>query len=324
MGNPDEIAYVLIGASSHFPDVPTPERPQLACLSFNVEPTIVWPLDPAVKALMGLSDTVSPSEGASTFWHCINNGQVLFSLHSRSVVRLSEHVVVKIGPHCGTEESAALAELAHSKAFPAPRPFGQVVVGGTSYMFSSFISGDTLANSWPGLTLSQKESVCSQLEVWMSELRCWPRDPFMPLGTISSPHVCKDYQTSVSVSPPDVLSVLHFHDWHVSLASPTISPGYRRWLRGRFKDDYAVVLTHGDFHPRNIMVVKQSDGNIKVSGIIDWEMCGWYPEYYEMYKALNTRSAREESDWWDMLPPCISGYDCEVVTHRLLEQAKPR
>lgn len=36
------------------------------------------------------------------------------------------------------------------------------------------------------------------------------------------------------------------------------------------------VLTHGDLSPRNIMV----DGS-KVTGIVDWDNAGFYPEWAE-------------------------------------------
>lgn len=69
--------------------------------------------------------------------------------------------------------------------------------------------------------------------------------------------------------------------------------------------DHKIVMTHGDLHPRNIMVTinpqssdrdageassqeplnirtgksNLSNSQVTVTGILDWEMCGWYPEY---------------------------------------------
>ena len=41
---------------------------------------------------------------------------------------------------------------------------------------------------------------------------------------------------------------------------------------------HAVVFTHGDLNPHNILV--SPDGH--VCGIIDWESAGWLPEYWEV------------------------------------------
>lgn len=37
------------------------------------------------------------------------------------------------------------------------------------------------------------------------------------------------------------------------------------------------VFTHADIAPRNIMIDEQN----KVTGILDWEYAGWYPDYWE-------------------------------------------
>ncbi|KAJ5722250.1 kinase-like protein [Penicillium malachiteum] len=46
-------------------------------------------------------------------------------------------------------------------------------------------------------------------------------------------------------------------------------------------DDHDIVFTHGDLAPRDIFV----EGD-KVTGILDWEHAGWYPEYREYIKAF--------------------------------------
>ncbi|KAK0716232.1 hypothetical protein B0H67DRAFT_488211, partial [Lasiosphaeris hirsuta] len=63
----------------------------------------------------------------------------------------------------------------------------------------------------------------------------------------------------------------------------------------RFSDDPArrghkIVFTHADLNPRNILVdrVVRSDGATGwgLSGIVDWESAGHYPEYWEYTKAM--------------------------------------
>ena len=44
---------------------------------------------------------------------------------------------------------------------------------------------------------------------------------------------------------------------------------------------HAIVFTHGFLAFRNI-IVKDS----RFKAIIDWEMAGWYPEYWEFAKAF--------------------------------------
>ena len=68
---------------------------------------------------------------------------------------------------------------------------------------------------------------------------------------------------------------------------------FSQWLR--WPDDPArrghrILFTHADLNPRNILVdkVTRADGSTgwAVTGIVDWENSGYYPEYWEYTKAL--------------------------------------
>ena len=64
----------------------------------------------------------------------------------------------------------------------------------------------------------------------------------------------------------------------------------------RFSDDpsrrgHKVFFTHADLNPRNILVdqkITKSDGSTdwRVTGIVDWENSGHYPEYWDCTKAM--------------------------------------
>ncbi|KAL2810362.1 hypothetical protein BDW59DRAFT_177125 [Aspergillus cavernicola] len=59
-----------------------------------------------------------------------------------------------------------------------------------------------------------------------------------------------------------------------------------------------VVFTHGDLRPDNITVGMAGDHGYIVTGLIDWEYSGFYPEYYEAAKSTNCLSPYEEDDWY--------------------------
>jgi aminoglycoside phosphotransferase (APT) family kinase protein len=63
----------------------------------------------------------------------------------------------------------------------------------------------------------------------------------------------------------------------------------------RFSDEpsrrgHKIVFTHGDVSPRNIMVerITNSTGvrGWRLSGIIDWETAGYYPDYWHYTKSM--------------------------------------
>ena len=56
----------------------------------------------------------------------------------------------------------------------------------------------------------------------------------------------------------------------------------------------------------NIMVRYYEGERVQVTGLIDWEMSGFYPEDLECVKALNNLSPIGNDDWYLCLPACIS------------------
>ncbi|KAF2026738.1 hypothetical protein EK21DRAFT_103008 [Setomelanomma holmii] len=100
--------------------------------------------------------------------------------------------------------------------------------------------------------------------------------------------------------------------------------------------DHRIVITHGDLHPRNIMVNLETHESppmqgeviqtemkvIRVSSIIDWEAAGWYPEFWEFVKAVSMIDTRGPlSDWIEFLPYDAIGYfPMEFSIDRLLDQ----
>lgn len=89
-------------------------------------------------------------------------------------------------------------------------------------------------------------------------------------------------------------------------------------------------MTHGDLHPRNIMVVESRDDSsrdpsaasrIEITGLLEWEMCGYCPEYWEYVKALHTVGPGDEcDDWWAYLPLSIGIWPKEYAVDLLISR----
>lgn len=63
----------------------------------------------------------------------------------------------------------------------------------------------------------------------------------------------------------------------------------------RYSDDpgrqgHDVVFTHADLNPRNILIslynLRDGTRGWRVSGIVDWEFAGFYPEYWDYTESL--------------------------------------
>ena len=73
---------------------------------------------------------------------------------------------------------------------------------------------------------------------------------------------------------------------------------------------HRVVFTHGDFETHNILV----DSSGHLSGFIDWECAGWYPEYWEYTSTMRWGTGT----WWWLVASHLGGetYLDELVSDK--------
>ncbi|KAF3264087.1 hypothetical protein TWF217_003246 [Orbilia oligospora] len=120
-----------------------------------------------------------------------------------------------------------------------------------------YIEGDCLEDVWEDFDLEKKDDIIRQLngssmscDVLFSETET-PRGPYSSEEGFSQGIIDTVLEKEATAFPRLVCEMV------------------KDILKG-----HKIVLTHGDFLPRNILA---KDG--KVVTILDWEMAGWYPEY---------------------------------------------
>ena len=59
------------------------------------------------------------------------------------------------------------------------------------------------------------------------------------------------------------------------------------------------VFTHADIAPHNILV----DDKGQITGILDWELAGWYPEYWEYANIMKPTNEMDWQAWMDRTAP---------------------
>ncbi|OJD15020.1 hypothetical protein AJ78_04705 [Emergomyces pasteurianus Ep9510] len=260
----------------------------------------------------------------------LQNGKVLWGHFSRAVVQLDEHIVVKLGHKLLLTEADATAHIhKHStnSAIPVPKPLGAISIGKTTYMFMTHVQGSPLDKLWPTLSKKEKLSIREQLDVILAKLRKLPL-PSQYLG-IGNPPYCIDCRMWRRTSNTHIENEAQFNQFLLSGNRTPVTTPYVEFVRPMLRDDHHIVMTHGDLHPRNIMVVREQDQSrstthdIRVTGIIDWELGGAYPEYWEFVKSLNTMYPVREGDWALFLPQKGMGtYFAEFAIDHFVEKIR--
>ena len=261
------------------------------------------------------------------------------------VLRISPDIVVKIYSDKSGHHVKALQHVhAHAPLIPAPRTHGLLRTESEHdyYHFMEYIPGDTLEYVWPHLSIEQKRSVRDQLTSIFRQLRSVP-----PPSTNANESgwgwkgICKEsrrsrYRTTlernIRVSERVIKDEAAFNDF-VATGESEKCTSWTRMLRSFMSEDHALVMTHSDLHPRHIIVKlvdcagnevgADSDcsgtENIKIVSIVGWERCGWYPEYWEFIKGIESVHHRHPiRDWWEYLPECIGVWPVEATLHRLI------
>jgi thiamine kinase-like enzyme len=108
-------------------------------------------------------------------------------------------------------------------------------------------------------------------------------------------------------------SVQDFHDWFTALANRhhPDPAAFVDLMRGGLPDDAPITFTHGDLHPRNIIISSRTDDSKlpRILAIIDWYQSGWYPAYWEYCKAVY--AVDPESHWArDYIPKILEHPEC--------------
>lgn len=106
-------------------------------------------------------------------------------------------------------------------------------------------------------------------------------------------------------------SIKEFVDFFLDDIDENVLPEKTQWKEILYERTEYLTLSHGDLHPHNIMVKKSAKtGRLTVTGIVDWTTAGWFPIYWEAFKARKTLAAPKN---WNQFARFFTGYPKEAI-----------
>ncbi|KAI9779901.1 MAG: hypothetical protein M1816_003310 [Peltula sp. TS41687] len=336
------VAHGLTGAAkaSEAPPAPAPapvlELEGHSPIPLPTDPAIiVHPLSDTVTSILGLSHQKANSNGPGyeltrALTELLQQSKSIWqskALTHHYVADCSSSIAVKsfmaIPGSSDFTEYTTLEYLEHHKPYlPVPRPHGLITSGHWCYLFMTLMPGTPLREVWPQLSESEKEAISQELDALFLDLRQLRLPEGMALGGVAG-EGCKDTRRHTRVSRAPLFTGKELWDFQYG-STDYGSEVYLRFLRQLTSPFQAskCVFTHGDVHTGNIMVDLRSDGRYRVTGLIDWEMSGFYPEDYECTKATNNLGPNAKDDWYLFLPSCISPgkYPLKWLSDRLWDK----
>ncbi|QPH04155.1 hypothetical protein C2857_000930 [Epichloe festucae Fl1] len=266
---------------------------------------MAWRLVPAlvrIRAYQGLAFLGAHMYGPS----CSLKVQRLpFGLHLKTTRTRSHQQLAN--------EFAALQLVRRHTNIPVPSALDLASDSENSYLLTTTVCGTPLG--WCIDTLSHDEvtTLLGDLQKGLSELRAIPKE-VSPEYAITNAlgKACYDGRLITGSDYDEVrgdffgpfVNEDEFNDNLRCGALPNVahSSGHR------------IVFTHGDLNMRNIMM-----HNGRLSGIIDWETSGWYPDYWDYTKAhFITKLHRRWLKIVDAVFPRLGNFDAELAVERQL------
>lgn len=174
-------------------------------------------------------------------------------------------------------------------------------------MLSDLVPGEPLYDIWDDLSDAEKSSMVTQLREQITHMRACTQ-PF--IGRVNNKPTRNVYDRLPTTYFGPFPSEEAFDNWCVErVPGGFFGLSHKKWPRRlekeRRKSSEKFVPTHGDLSPRNIMV---KDG--KITGIVDWERSGFFPEYAEYAFAMKLcHKFQANEKWWvpilkEVLQPC--------------------
>ncbi|TXC02446.1 hypothetical protein FocTR4_00015526 [Fusarium oxysporum f. sp. cubense] len=198
------------------------------------------------------------------------------STSSLAVSRLPFGLYLKSTSEGAFNESNALGLIHKYTSVPVPRVLDLVADSRNTYLLTTGLRGEPLARAMDMLSDRDCQEFVDQMQSFISQIRAIP-----PVGPKN--HICNTLGQACSDPRIRDGNPIGPFDDEASFSQYLRHPDDPTW-RG-----HQVVFTHADLNLRNILVdkVTRLDGTRgwAVSGIVDWENSGFYPEYWDCTKA---------------------------------------
>lgn len=224
-----------------------------------------------------------------------------------NIMQLPFGLVLKWTDRTSIEEAVAM-RMARAAGMPVPRVLscGEHPNAPYNRFFSILMTrlpGFPLENSGDSLLVESEDPWLFELKECVTSMRTWL--------TPYSDSVCSAMGTSLRSSrvPNHIMGPFtNENEFHHFLLSPASGHGFStttEYVKALAqaneirKYPHRITFTHGDLKAHNILV--GDDGHL--SGFLDWESAGWYPEYWDFITAMRYGT----NSWWSKVASWIGG-----------------
>lgn len=211
--------------------------------------------------------------------------------YSPAIVPLPFGLILKWADGTSLDEAQSMMAV-YEAGFPCPRVISVGEHHGTQFASAAPVSilmtrvpGEMLDEVYHDLEPADRKAIVAEISTMLETMRSWKNPWGQRICSISGGPIRSIRVPNHRVGPCE--SEAEFTSYLLAAASShsfkTPDEFHSTLEIARKVDDvrHRIVFTHGDLALHNVLV---HDGH--VSGFIDWESAGWYPEYWEFTTPL--------------------------------------
>jgi aminoglycoside phosphotransferase (APT) family kinase protein len=231
--------------------------------------------------------------------------------HIEHIQRVGKNKLLKFKRGQRLCEALTMEYVRTHTNIPVPRVRSVFYVKGQLYIAMDYIrKAVTLSSQWSTMLPATKQAIMLELKGYLTTLRSLPPPHPGRIESINGEGCLEPTITPFgSIGPYENVTQL-FEDIGINLlleqtaqeefsqTSGADVPSIRRCAARAASNTYRTVLTHGDLTPQNILIDRETD---KIVSIIDWELAGWYPDYWENARAYSMSRVDDNSTFFQEL-----------------------
>lgn len=215
-------------------------------------------------------------------------GKIIYQIENRYIYEINGEIH-KIGGH-NPFEAEIMIYIKNNTNIPIPNVLDYGVdENGKNFIKMEKIEGDTLEKIWEKLDNNRKKEILLQLKKYIYEMR---KLKFKYIG-IPVEKPCYEFLISENPAGP-FYNLEDLYKYRIKKLTIDEKDFESYIKKPKDYHIYNFVFSHNDIGPYNIMV---KDG--KITGILDWELSGSYPSYWEYNRTVYHRAYTEE--WKEIL-----------------------
>ncbi|PPQ77914.1 hypothetical protein CVT26_005169 [Gymnopilus dilepis] len=231
--------------------------------------------------------------------------------------RLPFNLYCKYGSRISLPEVLATSFVYENTTIPVPRILDVVYEGEDLFVLMTRLPGVPVLHVARDLDEAAWCRLEADLSDWLRQLRSLA-PPSDIVGSYLQTSSLQQYiDVNRAIGP--WLDIAAFHQYMITLCPEDQGneayQTFRRAARSRiFVKDYRLCFTHGDLAIHNLLIE-----NGRLSGMVDFENSGWFPEYWEYATALYCKL---ENRWKTAIRNIFAGlYDEEIEVLHIFAEA---